>query len=65
MKFKYLVIGSNSFSGSHFAQYLISKNECKNECKINIPVKNALADNVNKILKAFSLISKTSLLIKD
>ena len=27
MKYKYLVIGSNSFSGSHFTQYLISKKE--------------------------------------
>ena len=26
MKFKYLVIGSNSFSGSHFIRYLITKN---------------------------------------
>ena len=26
MQLKYLVIGSNSFSGSHFVQYLISKN---------------------------------------
>ena len=65
MKYKYLVIGSNSFSGSHFTQYLISKNESvfgisrsKELNKVFLPYK---WNNHKKKFKFFKLNLNTQL----
>ena len=65
MKYKYLVIGSNSFSGSHFTQYLISKKESvfgisrsKEPNKVFLPYK---WNNPKKKFRFFKLNINTQL----
>ena len=70
MQLKYLVIGSNSFSGSHFVQYLINKNHkvlgvsrSKELNKVFLPYKWKVNKNKFKFFQ-IDINKKLHLLIK-